>query len=50
MTKLDDEMQPQIELRDKPHNLFPALQLRPVLDKKDPLSEYLRRLPKSTGN
>jgi hypothetical protein len=50
MTKLDDEMQPTIKFKDKKHNLFTRIQLRPVIDKKDPLREHLRRLPKSAGN
>jgi hypothetical protein len=50
MTKLDDEMQPTVEFKDKKYNLFPPIQLKPVIDKKDPLREHLRRLPKSAGN
>lgn len=50
MTKLDDEMQPTVEITAKPLKLFPAINLSPVIDKKDPIREYLRRPPKPAGN
>jgi hypothetical protein len=50
MAKLDDEMQPKVTIYAKKLKLFPPIDLRPVIDKKDPLREHLRRLPKSAGN
>jgi hypothetical protein len=50
MTKLDEEMQPTVKFGEQKYNLFALLQLKPVIDKKDPLREHLRRLPKSAGN
>lgn len=40
-------LRPTVTFRDKKHKLFTALQLKPTLDKKDPLREHLRRLSKS---